>query len=90
MSRSRLIRELVLPALLPAALIGIYFTPVSTFGCENRGYMALAIVFLGLAAAVAMAWKGVQGGGRGEESTQWVVTTLILVSPMVLLFGPLR
>ena len=91
MSRQRVIRHLVLPAIAPAALISLYFTPKSVFGCANRGYMALAVVFLALIAAVVTATKGAIAKRQGdvESGNWWIITTLILVSPLVLLAGPL-
>ena len=37
------LRHVALPALAPAALVGLFFTPVMLFGCVNRGLLALAI-----------------------------------------------
>ncbi len=91
MSRQRLVRHLILPSIAPAALILLYFTPKAVFGCANRGSMALAVVFLALAAAVATVKKGLTARRQGdnEAAKWWTVTTLILVSPLVLLAGPL-
>jgi hypothetical protein len=91
MSRQRFIRHLILPSIAPAALICLYFTPKTVFGCANRGFMALAVVFLALGAGVATARKGVTARRQGENeaATWWIVTTLILVLPLVLLVGPL-
>ena len=91
MSRQRIMRHLILPAVAPAALIWLYFTPKTVFGCANRGYMALALVSLALVGAIATAMKGVTAKkrGEGEAANWWIVTTLILVSPLVLLIGPL-
>ena len=36
------LRHVALPALAPAALVGLFFTPVMLFGCVNRGLLALA------------------------------------------------
>jgi hypothetical protein len=90
-SRQKVIRHLILPSVAPAALTWLYFTPKSVFGCANRGYMALAVVSLALIAAIAAMTKGIAVIKRGEadEATWWVITTLILVSPLVLLAGPL-
>jgi hypothetical protein len=51
--------------------------------------MALAVVFLALVAAVPTAMKGATAKKRGanDEANWWFVTTLILVSPLVLLVG---
>jgi len=75
----------------PIAMIGLYFTPKAVFGCANRGLMALAVVFIALIAAIAAAYKGAieKRRGRTEEADWWIFTTLILVSPLVLLAGPL-
>ena len=90
-SGQSILRHLILPSIAPAALIGLYFTPKTVFGCANRGYMALAVVLLGLVAAVVTARKGTAAKRRGENEAAnwWTVTTLILVSPLVLLVGPL-
>jgi hypothetical protein len=87
----RFIRHLILPLIAPATLICLYFTPKTVFGCANRGYVALAAVFLALIAAVPTAMKGAAAKRRGanDEANWWLVTTLILVSPLVLLVGPL-
>ncbi len=91
MSRQRVIRHLVLPSVAPAALIGLYFTPKAVFGCANRGYMAVAVAFLALAAAVAAAKTGIAARrrGDGESASWWILSALVLVSPLVLLAGPL-
>lgn len=69
---------------------GLYCTPKAVFGCANRGYMALAAAFLAKIASVPAAMKGTAAKRRGanDEANWWLVTTLILVSPLVLLFGP--
>ena len=90
MSGQRVIRHLILPSIAPATLICLYFTPKIVFGCANRGYLALAVVLLGIIAAVPTALMGAAAKKRGanEEANWWTVTTLILVSPLVLLVGP--
>jgi EamA domain-containing membrane protein RarD len=90
MSGQRVIRHLILPSIAPATLICLYFTPKTVFGCANRGYLALAVVLLGIIAAVPTALMGAAAKKRGanEEANWWTVTTLILVSPLVLLVGP--
>jgi hypothetical protein len=91
MPGQRFFRHLILPLAAPAILICLYFTPKTVFGCANRGYMALAVVFLALVAAVLTAMKGAAAKKRGanDEANWWLVTTLILVSPLVFLVGPL-
>ena len=91
MSKQMVIRHLILPSVAPVALIGLYFTPKTVFGCANRGYMAVGVVFLALIAAVATAIKGITAKRRGkvEAANWWILTTLILILPLVLLAGPL-
>ena len=91
MSGQRFIRHLILPLIVAATLICLYFTPKTVFGCANRGYMALAVVFLAMIAAVPTAMKGAAAKRQGanDEANWWLVTTLILISPLVLLVGPL-
>jgi len=91
MSGQRFIRHLILPSIAPATLICLYFTPKTVFGCANRGYLALAVVLLGIIAAVPTAMMGAAAKKRraNEEANWWTVTTLILVSSLVLLVGPL-
>jgi len=91
MSGQRLVRHLILPLIAPATLICLYFTPKTVFGCANRGYIALAVVFLAMVAAVPTAMKGAAAKRRGanDEANWWLVSTLILLSPAVLLVGPL-
>jgi hypothetical protein len=91
MRRQRVIRHLVLPSMAPAALIWLYFTPKTVFGCANRGYMALAVVFVALAAAVITAINGIRAKRQGENEAGnwWIITTLILIFPLALVAGPL-
>jgi hypothetical protein len=91
MSGKRVIRHLILPSIAPAALICLYFTPKPVFGCANRGHMALAVVFLALVAAIATAFKSLKEKRRGltDAANCWMVKALILMSPLVLIVGPL-
>ncbi|MBW6503438.1 hypothetical protein K0B90_04070 [bacterium] len=91
MSGQRFVKYLILPSIAPAMVISLCFTPKTAFGCANRGYMALAVVSLAMVAAVPAAMKGAAAKRRGanEVANWWTVTTLILLSPLVLLVGPL-
>lgn len=91
MSRKRVVKHLIFPSIAPLLLIGLYFTPKYAFGCANRGYVALAVAFPALTAAIATATKGLTAKRKGdtEVANWWIVTTLILASPLVLLAGPL-
>lgn len=91
MLKKKLIKHVLLPLLAPALLFGLYFIPKDVFGCANRGYLALAVVFIALGAALFTAIKGMGEKNRGnaEEAHWWIASTLILVSPLFLLVGPL-
>jgi hypothetical protein len=83
-------KHIFLPAMAPAAVIGLYFTPVLLFGCVNRGLMALSVVLLSAVAAVVTA--GLSLRTRVENplvSSWWLISTLILVLPLALVIGPL-
>jgi hypothetical protein len=86
-----LLFHVALPALAPASLVGLYFTPVLVFGCVNRGLMALAIVGASAIAATAATFVGVRARAQGRASANaWLLSTLILLLPIALLLGPLR
>ena len=91
MLKNRFSRHLLIPLIAPALLVWLYFTPKYVFGCANRGYMALSVVLVSLVAAIATAFKGLREKKHGniEEANMWIVSTLILLSPLLLLVGPL-
>jgi len=84
-----LLRHAVLPLVAPAAVIGLYFTPVLLFGCVNRGLLALALVLLSAAAAFVTVGIALRERARGRSSARWLMSTVILTSPLVLVLGPL-
>ncbi|HKC05393.1 MAG TPA: hypothetical protein VKJ67_00900 [Methylomirabilota bacterium] len=84
-----LLRHVVLPAVAPAAIVGLYFTPVLLFGCVNRGLLALAVVLLSAGAAFVTVGIGLRERVRGRASVWWVISTVILTTPLVLVLGPL-
>ena len=86
---SLLVRHVALPALAPAALIGLYFTPVLLFGCVNRGLLALAVVLLSAVGAFATIGMGFRARARGLPSGPWLCSALILTLPLAQLLGPL-
>jgi hypothetical protein len=87
----KILLHLFLPLAAPCALILLYFTPKSFFGCANRGLMALALVTASTAGAVWAILRGTAAGRRGDTEAVrlWFLTMLILLSPLVLLIGPL-
>jgi len=91
MLTEKIIRHLLVPALAPAILVWLYFTPKYVFGCANRGLMALAVVFIALAAAITTTVTAIRHKRQGNsgEANWWMVSTVILLSPLFLLAGPL-
>ena len=84
-----ILRHVALPAVAPAAVIGLYFTPVLLFGCVNRGLLALAVVLVSAGAAFVTARIGLREQARGRSSPRWLISTVILTTPLVLVLGPL-
>lgn len=84
------VKHVVLPALAPAAVVGLYFTPVLLFGCVNRGWMALAVVLVSAVAACVTVGIALHTKTRGHPTSNWwMISTLILTLPIVLVLGPL-
>jgi hypothetical protein len=90
MLKKSFIRHLLVPLLAPALLVSLYLTPKHIFGCANRGYMALAVVFISLVAALTTAARCLSRKRQGneEEANWWLLSTVILLSPLFLLAGP--
>ena len=87
---SALVRHLLIPATAPAALVGLYFTPIALFGCVNRGWLALAVVLISAVAACATTAKGTRARlQRSPSANWWLLSTLVLLTPIVLILGPL-
>ena len=83
------LRHVALPALAPAALVGLSFTPVMLFGCVNRGLLALAIALGSAVGAFVTLGIAFRLRARREPSGRWVLTAAILTLPLALLVGPL-
>jgi hypothetical protein len=88
-STSPLVVHVALPALAPAALVGLFFTPVMLFGCVNRGLLALAIALGSAIGAFVTLGVAFRLRARREPSGHWVLTAAILTLPLALLVGPL-
>ena len=85
-----LAKHVVLPAFAPAAIVALYFTSVSALGCVYRGLLALAVALLSTLAACLTAAFGARARRHApERMVWWMISTLILLLPVVLLFGPL-
>ena len=91
--REAIVRHVALPALAPAAIVGLYFTPLSVIDCVQRGLLALAVVTASTLAALATAWFAARARRHAAQDPRparwWLVSTLILLLPLALLVGPL-
>ena len=87
----KITKHLLLPLLAPILIACLYFTPKHVFGCANRGLMALAVTLVALILAFVSVTKAIAEKRQGEiqESYWWILTTLILITPSLLLLGPL-
>jgi hypothetical protein len=87
---ARTVRHMLLPALAPLAIVGLYFTPVTLIGCASRGLLALLVVGLSTIAAFVTVGLAIRGRTRGDPSSSWwIISTLVLALPLALLLGPL-
>jgi hypothetical protein len=83
-------KYIALPAIAPAAMIDLYFTPVVLFGCVNRGLLALALVLLSTGTAVITLRLSLRARVQNPlVSSWWLISTLILILPLALVIGPL-
>jgi hypothetical protein len=85
-SMKRIVGHIIIPALLPAIFLVIARTPVEVLGCRTRGLTALLIALVSGLAALVTAMRGAKERARGHgNATWWVVSTLILVLPVIAL-----
>ena len=83
-------KHILVPAIAPIAIVVLYLTPVSLFGCANRGLMALAVVFISLIAGIATGVLGIRARLKGDSgSGWWIASTCVLATPALLVLGPL-
>ncbi len=87
---ARIVRHVAIPAIAPALIVGLYFTPVSLVGCLNRGIAAFAIVIASLLVGIVAAVRALGASRRRDRDARWwIVTALVLAAPAVLVLGPL-
>lgn len=86
----RLAKHVLLPLLAPAAIVGLYFTPVTLIGCANRGLAAFGVAIVALLVGVVLAFGALQRSrARDPEWAWWGISAAILALPAALLLGPL-
>ena len=79
------VRHVGIPTLAPLALYALYLTPVTVFGCLNRGLMALGVVLISSLGAFTTIGFAMRERLRGRSATWWLLSTLILVLPLVMI-----
>lgn len=86
----RVFKHVILPALPALAVVGLYFTPVSLFGCATRGLIALAVAGAALLCALVTVGIGLVKRIKADKASEWwILSTVILIVPALLLLGPL-
>ena len=82
----RIVNHIIVPAMMTALFFAVALTPVEVLGCFLRGLIAMLIALIsGLAALVAVT-IGAKGRVRHDKnSIWWVLSTLILVIPVIAL-----
>lgn len=87
----RVARHILLPAVAPAAIVGLYFTPVTAIGCANRGLLALGVVLVSLLAGIAIGLVGMKDRRNDPDSRWWWIASMFMLAlPALLVLGPLR
>jgi RsiW-degrading membrane proteinase PrsW (M82 family) len=85
-----LVKHVALPAVAPALIVGLYFTPLTVFGCVTRGLIAVAVALASAAFAfVAIGFAFSATRRRDPISKWWMLSAAILTLPLALLVGPL-
>ena len=84
------VKHILLPAVAPALIVGLYFTPVMVFGCVARGLIALSIALISAICAFVTILFGFSAQRRHDPlSRWWILSAVIFTLPLVLLVGPL-
>ncbi|HEX2964794.1 MAG TPA: hypothetical protein VHO84_03370 [Syntrophorhabdaceae bacterium] len=84
------IKHIILPAVAPALIVALYYTPVTVFGCRNRGLIAASIALTSaICAFIAIGFAFSAQRKHEPVSKWWILSTIIFTLPLVLLLGPL-
>lgn len=83
-------KHVAFPALAPASIVGLYFTPVMVFGCVNRGLIAVAVALVSAVLAFVSIARSLSARKRRDPSAWWwYASAVIFTLPLALLVGPL-
>ena len=87
---TRILEHVALPALAPAAIVALYFTPVAAVGgCATRGLIAAGVALAAAAGAFVALGLALRAGRGTRASLWWILSALVLTVPLALLIGPL-
>jgi RsiW-degrading membrane proteinase PrsW (M82 family) len=87
---NRIVRHVALPALAPAMMLGLYFTPLTVVSCTTRGLLARGVVLVSAAAAFVAIGFALRARRRNDPSSAWwIVSAAILTAPLALVLGSL-
>jgi hypothetical protein len=80
----RIANHIIIPAMMTVLFFVVALTPVEVLGCFIRGIVAMLIALISGLAALAAALIGAKGRMRHDRnSIWWVMSTLILVIPVI-------
>ena len=80
----RIVNHIIIPAMMAALFLIVASTPVEVLGCFVRGLIALLIALISGLAALVTVIIGLKGRLRHDKnSVWWVLSTLILMVPVV-------
>ncbi len=81
---NRVLKHIILPAIVPALFFSVAAMPVAVLGCGNRGLLAVMIALAGALGGLGAASMGVKGRMRGDSRAYWwAASSLILAVPAV-------
>ena len=84
-------KHVVMPAVAPALIIGLYFTPVMVLGCRNRGLIAVSIALISAICAFITIGFGFSAKRKRDPiALWWILSAIIFTIPLALLVGPLQ
>ena len=84
------VRHIVLPLAASAALVALYYTPLTVIGCVTRGLLALGIALAAAVAAFVVLGLSLRDARRGVAPPRLrLLVAALLILPPALLLGPL-
>jgi hypothetical protein len=83
---NHIIYNILIPAIMPILFLNIAATPVEVLGCRNRGLIAFMIALISGLASLGAAIMAIRGRMiKDLDTIRWIITSLILVIPVIAL-----